>query len=225
MIFLDQLPCRIIGVATRKQSGFGSDENLNIWVPYTTIMRRMVGQSYLRSITVRVKDNIDLSVAQQGITQILTRQHGSKDFFVMNTDTIRQTIQQTTATMTLLVSAIALISLIVGGIGVMNIMLVSVTERTREIGVRMAVGARTSDIMQQFLIEAVLVCLCGGVLGMLLSVLAGTLTSHLSGVTFVYSATAMVAAFLCSSLIGVIFGFFPARRAAQLQPIHALERE
>ncbi|UJR53325.1 MacB family efflux pump subunit [Dickeya zeae] len=225
VIFLDQLPCRIIGVATRKQSGFGSDENLNIWVPYTTVMRRMVGQSYLRSITVRVKDNIDLSVAQQGITQTLTRQHGSKDFFVMNTDTIRQTIQQTTATMTLLVSAIALISLIVGGIGVMNIMLVSVTERTREIGVRMAVGARTGDIMQQFLIEAVLVCLCGGVLGMLLSVLAGAIASHVSGVTFVYSATAMVAAFLCSSLIGVIFGFFPARRAARLQPIHALERE
>ncbi|QWT39553.1 MacB family efflux pump subunit [Dickeya dadantii] len=225
VIFLGTLPCRIIGVATRKQSGFGSDENLNIWVPYTTVMRRMVGQSYLRSITVRVKDNIDLSVAQQGITQILTRQHGNKDFFVMNTDSIRQTIRQTTATMTLLVSAIALISLIVGGIGVMNIMLVSVTERTREIGVRMAVGARTGDIMQQFLIEAVLVCLCGGVLGVMLSLLAGAIASRVSSVAFLYSATSMVAAFLCSSLIGVIFGFFPARRAAQLQPIQALERE
>ncbi|MFB1117533.1 MacB family efflux pump subunit [Dickeya dadantii] len=225
VIFLGTLPCRIIGVATRKQSGFGSDENLNIWVPYTTVMRRMVGQSYLRSITVRVKDNIDLSVAQQGITQILTRQHGNKDFFVMNTDSIRQTIRQTTATMTLLVSAIALISLIVGGIGVMNIMLVSVTERTREIGVRMAVGARTGDIMQQFLIEAVLVCLCGGVLGVMLSLLAGAIASRVSSVAFLYSPTSMVAAFLCSSLIGVIFGFFPARRAAQLQPIHALERE
>ncbi|RNM05220.1 MacB family efflux pump subunit [Dickeya undicola] len=225
VIFLGTLPCRIIGVATRKQSGFGSDENLNVWLPYTTVMHRMVGQSYLRSITVRVKDNIDLNVAQQGITQILTRQHGNKDFFVMNTDSIRQTIRQTTATMTLLVSAIALISLIVGGIGVMNIMLVSVTERTREIGVRMAVGARTSDIMQQFLIEAVLVCLCGGVLGVMLSLLAGAIASHVSNVTFLYSTASMAAAFLCSSLIGVIFGFFPARRAAQLQPIHALERE
>ncbi|ACS86962.1 MacB family efflux pump subunit [Musicola paradisiaca] len=225
VIFLGTLPCRIIGVATKTQSGFGSDENLNIWLPYTTVMRRMVGQSYLRSITVRVKDNVDLSVAEQGITQVLTRQHGSQDFFVMNTDSIRQTIQKTTATMTLLVSAIALISLIVGGIGVMNIMLVSVTERTREIGVRMAVGARTGDIMQQFLIEAVLVCLCGGVIGVILALLAGTVASHLSSVTMIYSATSMVVAFVCSSLIGVIFGFFPARRAAQLQPIHALERE
>ncbi|WP_035345748.1 MULTISPECIES: MacB family efflux pump subunit [Dickeya] len=225
VIFAGSLPCRIVGVATRKQSGFGSDENLNVWLPYTTVMRRMVGQSYLRSITVRVNDNIDLGIAEQGITEILTRQHGNKDFFIMNTDSIRQTIRQTTATMTLLVSAIALISLIVGGIGVMNIMLVSVTERTREIGVRMAVGARTSDILQQFLIEAVLVCLCGGVLGVGLSLLAGALASHLSEVTFIYSADSVIVAFICSSLIGVIFGFFPARRAAHLQPIQALERE
>lgn len=226
VILLGTLPCRIIGVATRQQSGFGSDESLNVWVPYTTAMWRLVGQSYLRSITVRVKDNVDLSVAEQGITQELTRHHGNKDFFVMNTDSIRQAIQKTGATLTLLVSLIAVISLIVGGIGVMNIMLVSVTERTREIGVRMAVGARTSDIMQQFLIEAVLVCLCGGLLGVVVSLLCGGLFGLLvSSFSLVYSPASIVAAFVCSSLIGVIFGFFPARRAANMQPIYALERE
>lgn len=226
VILLGTLPCRIIGVATRQQNGFGSDESLNVWVPYTTAMWRLVGQSYLRSITVRVKDNVDLSVAEQGITQELTRHHGNKDFFVMNTDSIRQAIQKTGATLTLLVSLIAVISLIVGGIGVMNIMLVSVTERTREIGVRMAVGARTSDIMQQFLIEAVLVCLCGGLLGVVVSLLCGGLFGLLvSSFSLVYSPASIVAAFVCSSLIGVIFGFFPARRAANMQPIYALERE
>ncbi|MFS1165287.1 FtsX-like permease family protein, partial [Aeromonas salmonicida] len=127
---------------------------------------------------------------------------------------------------TLLVAMIALISLVVGGIGVMNIMLVSVTERTREIGVRMAVGARASDIMQQFLIEAVLVCLLGGAAGVLLSLLVGVLFEHFSSqFAMRYSASAVLAAFFCSSLIGVLFGFFPARRAARMDPIHALERE
>ncbi|MCV9878608.1 MacB family efflux pump subunit [Brenneria izbisi] len=226
IILLGSLPCRIIGVVSKSQSGFGSDENLNVWVPYTTVMKRMVGQSYLKSITIRVKDNIDMSVAEQGITQLLTQRHGTKDFFVMNTDSIRQMIEKTTTTLTLLISMIALISLLVGGIGVMNIMLVSVTERTREIGVRMAVGARTSDIMQQFLIEAVLVCLFGGVLGVALSLAIGVIFGQFSSsFSMVYSSSSIVAAFLCSSLIGVIFGFFPARHAARMEPIHALERE
>ncbi|MEE3650538.1 MULTISPECIES: MacB family efflux pump subunit [unclassified Brenneria] len=226
VILLDSMPSRIIGVVSKSQSGFGSDENLNVWVPYTTAMKRMIGQSYLKSITVRVNDNVDLNVAEQGITQILTQRHGTKDFFVMNTDSIRQTIEKTTSTMTLLVSMIALISLLVGGIGVMNIMLVSVTERTREIGVRMAVGARTSDIMQQFLIEAVLVCLFGGALGVALSLSVGVIFAKFStNFAMVYSSGSIIAAFLCSSLIGIIFGFFPARRAAQMEPIHALERE
>ncbi|PWC14058.1 macrolide ABC transporter permease/ATP-binding protein MacB [Brenneria corticis] len=226
VILLDSMPSRIIGVVSKSQSGFGSDENLNVWVPYTTAMKRMIGQSYLKSITVRVNDDVDLSVAEQGITQVLTQRHGTKDFFVMNTDSIRQTIEKTTSTMTLLVSMIALISLLVGGIGVMNIMLVSVTERTREIGVRMAVGARTSDIMQQFLIEAVLVCLFGGTLGVLLSLAVGVVFAEFStNFTMVYSSGSIIAAFLCASLIGIVFGFFPARRAAQMEPIHALERE
>ncbi|HEN3241633.1 MacB family efflux pump subunit [Yersinia enterocolitica] len=226
VILLGSLPCRVIGVAAKKQSGFGSDENLNVWIPYTTAMKRMLGQSYLKSITVRVNDDIDLANAEQGVTKLLTQRHGTQDFFVMNTDSIRQTIEKTTSTMTLLVSMIAVISLVVGGIGVMNIMLVSVTERTKEIGVRMAVGARTSDIMQQFLIEAVLVCLLGGCLGVVLSLLIGLLFSQFSSsFSMVYSATSIITAFICSSLIGVIFGFFPAKRAAQMDPIRALERE
>ncbi|MEZ2829284.1 MacB family efflux pump subunit [Serratia liquefaciens] len=226
VILLGSLPCRIIGVAAKKQSGFGSDENLNVWIPYTTAMKRMLGQSYLKSITVRVNDDIDLTSAEDGVTRLLSQRHGGKDFFVMNTDSIRQTIEKTTATLTLLVSMIALISLVVGGIGVMNIMLVSVTERTREIGVRMAVGARASDIMQQFLIEAVLVCLLGGTLGVLLSLGIGVVFSQFSdNFTMVYSTESIVAAFICSTLIGMIFGFFPARRAAGMDPIHALERE
>jgi macrolide transport system ATP-binding/permease protein len=226
VILLGSLPCRIIGVAAKKQSGFGSDENLNVWIPYTTAMKRMLGQSYLRSITVRVNDDIDLASAEDGVTRLLSQRHGGKDFFVMNTDSIRQTIEQTTATLTLLVSMIALISLVVGGIGVMNIMLVSVTERTREIGVRMAVGARANDIMQQFLIEAVLVCLLGGTLGVLLSLAIGVVFSQFSdNFTMIYSSASIVAAFICSTLIGVIFGFFPAKRAAGMDPIHALERE
>ncbi|AWH89642.1 MacB family efflux pump subunit [Limnobaculum parvum] len=226
VILLGNLPARIIGVAEEQQSGFGSSESLNVWLPYTTVMKRMLGQSYLRSITVRIKDNIDMDVAEQGVTKLLTQRHGTQDFFILNTDSIRQTIEKTTATLTLLVSMIAVISLIVGGIGVMNIMLVSVTERTREIGVRMAVGARSSDIMQQFLIEAILVCLLGGALGVGLALGIGAIFDRLvSSFSMIYSITSIVAAFVCSTMIGMVFGFFPARRAARMDPINALERE
>ncbi|MBL0562323.1 MacB family efflux pump subunit [Aeromonas hydrophila] len=226
VILLGSLPCRVIGVVARNQSGFGSDENLNVWIPHTTAMTRMLGQSHLRSISVRVQDEVALAAAEDGISRLLRERHGAQDFFVLNTDSIRQAITSTNATLTLLIAMIALISLVVGGIGVMNIMLVSVSERTREIGVRMAVGARTGDILQQFLIEAVLVCLLGGAAGVLLSLLVGVLFEHFSSqFSLSYSLDAVLMAFFCSSLIGVLFGFFPARRAARMDPIHALERE
>ncbi|MBC8672231.1 MacB family efflux pump subunit [Aeromonas hydrophila] len=226
VILLGSLPCRVIGVVARNQSGFGSDENLNVWIPHTTAMTRMLGQSHLRRISVRVQDDVALAAAEDGINRLLRERHGSQDFFVLNTDSIRQAITSTNATLTLLIAMIALISLVVGGIGVMNIMLVSVSERTREIGVRMAVGARTGDILQQFLIEAVLVCLLGGAAGVLLSLLVGVLFEHFSSqFSLSYSLDAVLMAFFCSSLIGVLFGFFPARRAARMDPIHALERE
>ncbi|MFT4191312.1 MAG: MacB family efflux pump subunit [Comamonas sp.] len=227
VILLGKVPMRVIGVTAKQDIvGFGNTDSLNIWIPYTTAMGRMVKQSHLRSITVRVADDAPMAAAEQGITQLLASRHGRVDFFVLNTDSIRQTIESTTQTMTLLISSIAVISLIVGGIGVMNIMLVSVTERTREIGVRMAVGARQSDIQQQFLIEAVLVCVLGGILGILGALAFGQVFSRTSSdFTLAYSSSAMVAAFLCSTLIGVVFGFLPARSAAQLDPVDALARD
>lgn len=206
---------------------FGNSDSLNVWLPYSTVMSRILGQSNVRSIVVRVNDTAPSSAAENAILTLIEQRHGAKDVFTQNSDSIRQTIQQTTATMTLLISAIAVISLVVGGIGVMNIMLVSVTERTQEIGVRMAVGARQSDILQQFLIEAVLVCLLGGLLGVALALTIGKVFGHFAGDTFqmVYSTTSIVAAFVCSSLIGVLFGFLPARSAAQLDPVAALARE
>lgn len=167
-----------------------------------------------------------MDAAQSAITKLLTLRHGTEDFFLSNTAEIRETIESTTKTMTLLIGAIAAIALVVGGIGVMNIMLVSVTERTREIGVRMAVGARQSDIRQQFLIEAVLVCLLGGVLGIALALSIGwAFQTFGASFTLLFSTGSIVAAFACSTLIGVAFGFLPARNAAQLDPVEALARE
>ena len=228
VIFIGKVPVRIIGVLKETSSSMGrSNENLQIFVPYTTAMHRILGVKNLSSITLRIKDGIDTQVAEQGIISLITRNHGGKkDFFTNNLDSVKQTVEQTTATLTLLISAIAIISLIVGGIGVMNIMLVSVTERTKEIGVRMAVGARQSDIMKQFLIEAVLVCLIGGALGIILSLLIGLLFNSLSvGFSMIYSNTSIITAVVCSSVIGVIFGFIPARNAAKLDPIVALVQE
>lgn len=227
VILLGSVPARIIGIIEPQSSAMGSDDSLNVYMPYTTVMSRMLGQSNVRSIIVRINDQYSTSAAENAIVNLLTLRHGQQDIFTMNSDSIRQTIEKTTSTMTLLVSAIAVISLVVGGIGVMNIMLVSVTERTQEIGVRMAVGARQSDILQQFLIEAILVCLIGGVLGVLLSLGLGQLINKVTAGNFAvaYSTTSIVAAFVCSTLIGVVFGFLPARNAAQLDPVAALSRE
>ena len=227
VILLGSLPSRIIGVIEAQKSMMGNSDSLNVYLPYSTVMSRMLGQSNVRNIIVRVKDEYPSAAAENAILNLLVQRHGAQDVFTQNSDSIRETIQQTTQTMTLLVSAIAVISLIVGGIGVMNIMLVSVTERTQEIGVRMAVGARQSDILQQFLIEAVLVCILGGVLGVLLSLGIGQLIDHFAGGVFqmAYSTTSIIAAFVCSSMIGIVFGFIPARNAAQLNPVDALSRE
>lgn len=227
VLLLGSVPSRIIGVIDAQQGFMGSSDSLNVYLPYSTVMSRMLGQSNVRSIIVRIKDTYPSSAAENAILTLLEQRHGAQDVFTQNSDSIRETIQQTTATMTLLISAIAVISLVVGGIGVMNIMLVSVTERTQEIGVRMAVGARQSDILQQFLIEAILVCLLGGVLGVLLSLGIGQIIGHFAKgiIEMSYSTTSIVAAFVCSSLIGIVFGFLPARNAAQLDPVAALARE
>ena len=226
VILVNNLPVRVIGVTEEQKSVFGNSETLNLWIPYTTAMGRLLGRDYLNSITVRISDSVSTQAAETALVKLMTQRHGTRDFFVMNSDSIRQTVESTTATMTLLVSMIAVISLVVGGIGVMNIMLVSVTERTGESGVRMAVGARQSDILQQFLIEAVMVCLLGGVLGVGLSLAIGVaFDQFVSNFRMVYSATSIVAAFACSTLIGVLFGYLPARNAARLDPVVALSRD
>lgn len=224
IILLNKKPLRIIGMA--EEANNMNQTSLKMWTPYTTLMQRISGEKRIDSLTVKVKDNIESQTAEKSITELLTARHGKKDFFIMNSDTIKQTITSTTNTMTLLISSIALISLIVGGIGVMNIMLVSVTERTKEIGVRMAIGARQRNILQQFLIEAILICLLGGLIGILLAISIIFSFNHL-GTNFkmVLSPESVVIAVLCSSLIGVIFGYIPARNASQLNPITALAQE
>ena len=225
VLILGHVPVRVIGVVRSTGATFGPS-SLNVWIPYTTAMSRVSGQNYLDSIGVKIADSYDMTKAQSEITALMLNRHGTQDFFLSNSDTIRATITSTTETMTWLVAAIAVISLVVGGIGVMNIMLVSVTERTREIGVRVAVGARRSDIVGQCLVEAVLVCLVGGVLGIALALGAGAVIGMVyTTVTLSFSGTAIVVAFLSSTLIGVTFGFLPARSAAQLDPVVALNRE
>ena len=175
---------------------------------------------------MKVKDDASSQVAEKSLTELLTVRHGTVDFFMRNSDSIKQTVESATGTMTLLISCIALISLVVGGIGVMNIMLVSVTERTKEIGVRMAIGARRSNILQQFLIEAVLICLIGGLVGVLLSGVIGVVFNQfVTDFAMSFSIVSIIAAVVCSTVIGVIFGFMPANRASKLNPIDALAHD
>ncbi|MCK1967442.1 macrolide ABC transporter ATP-binding protein/permease MacB [Franconibacter sp. IITDAS19] len=226
IVLVGNMPATVIGVAEEKQSMFGSSKILRAWLPYDTMAGRMMGQSWLNSITVRVNEGYDSAQAEQQLTRLLTLRHGKKDFFIMNMDGLLKTAEKTTRTLQLFLTLVAVISLLVGGIGVMNIMLVSVTERTREIGIRMAVGARAGDVLQQFLIEAVLVCLVGGALGITLSLLiAFLLQIFLPGWEIGFSPLALATAFLCSTATGVIFGWLPARNAARLNPVDALARE
>lgn len=226
IVLVGRVPCRIVGVTRAQQGGFGSSANPTVYLPYTTVQARFLGDRSLRSISIRVSDATSTDVAEQAVTRLLTERHNGKDFFILNTDDIRRTIQSTTQILTLLVAAIAVISLIVGGIGVMNIMLVSVSERISEIGVRMAVGARQADILQQFLIEAVLVCLIGGALGVGLALGFGALFNAFDvGFRLIYSATSVVVAVVSSTMIGIAFGYMPARNASRLDPVTALSRE
>lgn len=228
VLLIGSVPGRVIGVLAPNDSGFRRGvDSPTLYMPYTTMMSRLIGSAYIESFVALIDDNISSSAAETAISELMISRHGTDDFRIRNSDSIRQTIESTTTAMTLLISSIAIISLVVGGIGVMNIMLVSVTERTNEIGVRMAVGARQSDIMQQFLIEAILVCILGGLLGIGLAFAIGELINRVGGDSFkvIYSPTSIIAAFVCSTLIGIIFGFLPARNAAKLDPVEALSRD
>ena len=226
ILFFNKQPLEILGVAEKQDSVFGPTDALNLWAPYTTVMNKISGKRYISSVVVKVKDDVMPLMAEKNLTDLLTARHGSTDFFTVNTDSIKKTVESTTGTMALLISGIALISLVVGGIGVMNIMLVSVTERTREIGVRMAIGAKQGNIMEQFLIEAVLICIIGGLLGIAVSQIIGVVFGlFVTDFAMSYSAGSMLLALVCSSAIGIIFGFMPARNASRLNPIDALSRE
>ncbi|MCV7847418.1 MacB family efflux pump subunit [Escherichia coli] len=226
IVFLGSVPARVVGIAKSNNRSDASNR-ITVWMPYSTVMYRIVGKPVLTGISVRLKDNVDNEAAISAISQLLTRRHGIKDFQLYNFEQIRKSIEHTSMTFSILIFMVACISLMIGSIGVMNIMLISVTERTHEIGVRMAVGARRSDIMQQFIIEAVLVCLIGGALGIALSYITGALFNALADGIFaaIYSWQAAVAAFFCSTLIGIIFGYLPARKAARMDPVISLASE
>ena len=226
IVFLGSVPARVVGIAKSNNRSDASNR-ITVWMPYSTVMYRIVGKPVLTGISVRLKDNVYNEAAISAISQLLTRCHGIKDFQLYNFEQIRKSIEHTSMTFSILILMVACISLMIGSIGVMNIMLISVTERTHEIGVRMAVGARRSDIMQQFIIEAVLVCLIGGALGIALSYITGALFNALADGIFaaIYSWQAAVAAFFCSTLIGIIFGYLPARKAARMDPVISLASE
>ena len=226
IIMFNKKPLKIIGVTEKDSNPGPMSETMNIWTPYTTAMYKINGSSDINSITVKVSDAVNSQVAEESIENILTALHGTKDFFMINSDSIKQTVESATNTMKLLIASIAVISLIVGGIGVMNIMLVSVTERTREIGIRMAIGAQQADILLQFLIEAILICLVGGFMGVALSMIIGFCFNTFSeDFGMIFSTASIVLALVCSTAIGIIFGYMPAKNASNLNPIDALASE
>ena len=230
-IRVKNIPFRIIGVLNSKGSGaMGNDQDDMVIIPYTTAMERVDGIDYLRMIYVVGKDENGIDRLQSDIENLLRVRHGIKDtnlddFNIQNMNSIMETMEETTGTLTLFLGAVAAISLVVGGIGIMNIMLVSVTERTREIGVRKALGATYNVIVTQFLIEAVVISLMGGIIGIILGVGSSKLIGMVSGMSTVISIPTIVMSFAFSMAIGLVFGIYPARKAAKLNPIDALHYE
>jgi macrolide transport system ATP-binding/permease protein len=224
-VLMRNVPFLVIGVMSEKgASPFGSDQDDVIFVPITTGLVRVFGKNYLSSITVKVSDTADIEATQTRVENLLKARHKTEDFSVRNMASYLQAAMETQDTFTLLLGTVAAISLLVGGIGVMNIMLVSVVERTREIGIRMATGARMRDILLQFNIEAAVVCAAGGLLGVLVGVFAGLVLRY-SGMSVIFSITPALLAFGCASATGLLFGYLPARKAALLDPVIALASE
>jgi putative ABC transport system permease protein len=225
------IPFVIIGLLESKGAGMGGqNQDDRILIPYTTAMKRVTGNKYLRSINVQIVSADRMEVAQQQITALLRQRHRlaadhDNDFNIFNQKEIADTVSSISRIITLLLGAISGISLVVGGIGIMNIMLVSVTERTREIGIRIAVGAQSGDIRLQFLIEAITLSLLGGIIGVLFGVGASRLVAVVANFNAIVSAGSILLAFGVSFAIGVFFGFYPAHKAAALDPIDALRYE
>ena len=230
-IRVKNIPFRVIGVLKSKGNGtMGNDQDDTVLIPYTTSMERVEGIDYLRMVYVVSKDDEGIDRLQADIENLLRVRHNIKDtnlddFNIQNMKSIMETVAQTTGTFTLFLGAVAAISLVVGGIGIMNIMLVSVTERTREIGVRKALGATYSVIVTQFLIEAVVISLMGGFIGIAFGIGASKVIGMVSGMSTVVSVPTIIMSFAFSMAIGLIFGIYPARKAAKLNPIDALHYE
>ena len=225
-VLIGNAPFLVIGVMSSKGSTpRGDDLDNSVWMPYTTAGARILGQRFFKHFVVRVKEGADMGVVQDELHTLLMLRHRKEDFNIRNMASTIDMANQTQNTLTYLLAAIAVISLVVGGIGVMNIMLVSVTERTREIGIRMAVGARGSDVLFQFLTEAVMVCFIGGLAGVVVGVGGGLAVSALAGWRVIFTAAPIVIACSCAIVTGIVFGFLPARKAAHLDPIEALARE
>ena len=230
IIRLQKLSCRVIGTLMPKgQSGFGADQDDFVLMPLRAVQRRIAGNQDVNAIYVSAKDGVSTQKVQADIERLMReRRHlGTKDddFNVMDMQEIVSTLTGTTRVLTALLGAVAAVSLLVGGIGIMNIMLVSVTERTREIGIRLAIGALERDVLTQFLVEAVVLSSIGGIVGIILGLTAAAVGVHALGVPFVLNLGIVITAFIFSAVVGVVFGFFPARRAARLDPIEALRHE
>ena len=228
---IKNVPFTISGTLTPKGlSTQGVDQDDIVIMPYTSAMKRVVGGTTLRNINVQISDGRQIAAAQQQIISLLRQRHNIRpgrddDFTVRNQQEIADAATATTAVMTVLLGSIAGVSLVVGGIGIMNIMLVSVTERTREIGTRMAVGAHGSDILMQFLIEAVTLSSVGGVIGIVFGIGASQILSSYAHWPTLISLSPIIVAFMFSAAVGIFFGFYPARKAAALDPIEALRYE
>jgi len=231
MIRIRNQPFRVVGVLSKKgQASFGGDQDDTIIVPYTTVQKRLTGQDFLREITIQAETGVDLQEMVAQIQALLRERHnippgGDDDFLVRTLDEMAGVLTQTTNTMTYLLAGIAAVSLLVGGIGIMNIMLVSVTERTREIGLRLSVGARDLDVLLQFLTEAMVLSLAGGAIGVALGYAASKMMTRIMQWSTLVTLDAVALSFGCAAAIGIFFGFYPARKAAGLDPIDALRYE
>jgi putative ABC transport system permease protein len=230
-IRLQKLSCQVIGVLTAKgQSGFGQDQDDLVVMPLRTLQRRLAGNSDVNAIMVSARDTASTEKVQRDIERLMRerrkiRPGADDDFSVRDLQEITSAFTSSTRVLTALLSAVAAVSLIVGGVGIMNIMLVSVTERTREIGTRLAVGAMARDVLLQFLVEAVTLAAFGGIIGILLGLTAGILANNAFNVPFVFNPGIILISFAFSATVGIVFGYFPARRAARLDPIEALRHE
>jgi putative ABC transport system permease protein len=231
MVRIKNQPFQIIGVLTSKgQAAMGQDQDDTVIVPYTTVQKKLLGVQHVNNITVSAADGVGLDVVTQQITELLRTRHriqpGSDDDFLVRTlEEMASMLTATTGTMTWLLAGIAAVSLIVGGIGIMNIMLVSVTERTREIGLRLSVGARDVDVLMQFLVESTVLSLVGGAIGIALGLGVSSAVTRLLHWSTTVQPSAVAVSFGVAAAIGVFFGFYPARKAAGLSPIDALRYE